>query len=60
MNAISREKKHGKEFYDNIRKNGYCNGKNRFNDIRIIAIIDITYCNKILDNRFMEQKLLLQ
>ena len=60
MKAISREKKHGREFYNNASKSGYCNGKNRYNDVRIIAIVDIRHYNKILGNRFVQQKLLLQ
>ena len=42
-----------REFYDNVRKNGYCNRKNCCNDIRIIAIVDIRCCNKFLGNRFV-------
>ena len=54
MKAISREKKHGREFYNNASKSGYCNGKNRYNDVRIIAIVDIRHYNKILGNRFVQ------
>lgn len=60
MKAISRAKKHGRESYDTARKDGYCNGKNQCYNIRIITIVDMRCCNKILGNKFVQQKLLLQ
>ena len=45
------------------RKYGYTPKKKKkihFNNIRVIAIVDTKYCNKIWDNSFVQQKISLQ